>query len=35
MPYMNYQLQFLEKLKNFFELRNQQWSGDVSLKKKN
>ena len=31
---VNYQLSFLGKLKNLFELRNQKWSGDGPLKKK-
>ena len=28
------QLQFLEKLKKFFELKDQKWSGNAPLKKK-
>ena len=35
MDCVNYQLWFLEKLKNFFELKDEKWSGDGPLKKKN
>ena len=34
MDCVNYQLWFLEKLKNFFELKDKKWSGDGPLKTK-